>query len=56
MKSIKIVLFIPMQPTAVKSTSRMKFMTKTRVQVIDHANVDVHHTLAGSSQIDFFDG
>ena len=56
MKSMKISFFIPMQPAAVKSTSRMKFMTKTRVQVIDHYNVDVHNTLAGSSQIGFFDG
>ena len=56
MKSMKIVIFIPLEPAALKSTSRMKFMTKTRVKVIDHANVEVHHTLAGSSQIDFFDG
>ena len=25
-------------------------------EVIDHPNVDVHNTLAGSSQIGFFDG
>ena len=56
MKIMKIVIFIPIEPAPVESTSRMKFITKTRVEVIDHPNVDVHHTLAGSSQIDFFDG
>ena len=41
---------------SVRSTSHMKFMRKQRVQVIDHLSFDVHNTLAGSSQIDFFDG
>ena len=56
MKRMKIVIYITMQPDALKSPSRMKFITKTRVQVIDHPNVDVHHTLARPSQIDLFDG
>ena len=56
MKSMKIVIFIIIEPARVESTSRMKFMSKTRVQVIDHPSFDVHNTLAGSSQIEFFDG
>ena len=56
MKSMKIVIFISLQPAAVKSTSRMKFMTKSVSPRRHHNNVDVHNTLAGSSQIDFFDG
>ena len=53
---MKIVIFIIIEPARVESTSRMKFMRKQRVKVIDHANVDVHNKLAGSSRIDFFDG
>ena len=37
-------------PTAVKSTSRMKFMTKTRVQVIDRQRFNVHLIVAGSAK------
>ena len=39
MKRMKIVIFIQMQPAQVKSTSRMKCMTETRVQVIESPNV-----------------
>jgi hypothetical protein len=53
---MKIVIFIIIEPARVESTSRMKFMRKQSVKVIDPHNVDVHNTLAGSSQIDFCDG
>ena len=53
---MEIVIFIIIEPARVESTSRMKLMRKQGVKVIDHYNVDVHNTLAGSSQIDFVDG
>jgi hypothetical protein len=56
MKSMKIVIFIIIEPARVESTSRMKLMRKQRVEVIESHNVGFHHTLAGSTQIDFFDG
>ena len=56
MKSMKIVIFIIIEPARVESTSRMKFMRKQSFQVIDPQSFDVHNTLAGSTQIDFFDG
>ena len=56
MKSMKFVISIPMQPARVKSTSRMKFMRKSVSPRRHPHNVGVHNMLAGSSQIDFFDG
>ena len=56
MKSMKIVIFIIMKPARVESTSRMKFMRKQSVKVIDRQSFHVHNTLAGSSRIDFLDG
>ena len=56
MKTEKIMILTKLQPAALKSTSRMKLMRKQSVQVVDPHNVDVHHTVAGYSQIDFFDG
>ena len=53
---MKFVIFIPLEPARVESTSRMKLMRKQSVQVIDHPNVDVHNTLAGSRRIDLLDG
>ena len=53
---MKVVSFIIIEPARVESTSLMKLMRKQSVKVIDHPNVGVHNTLAGSTQIGFFDG
>ena len=52
----KNMIFTILQPATVESTSCMQLMRKQGVQVIDQHNVDVHHTAADYSQLDFFDG
>ena len=56
MKLMKIVIFIIIEPARVESTSRMKLIRKQMHPRRQSRNVDVHNTLAGSSQIDFLDG
>ena len=56
MKSMKIVIFIIIEPARVESTSRMKLMRKQMRPRRHHHNVDVHNMLAGSSQVDLFNG
>ena len=53
MKSMKIVICIPMEPARVELTSRMKFMRKQMRPRRQSRNVGFHHMLAGSSRIDF---
>ena len=50
---MKIVIFIIVEPARVESTSRMKCSTRSVSPRRQPHNVDVHHTLAGSTQIDF---
>ena len=56
MENMKILIFIPIEPARVESTSRMKVMRKQMRPRRPHRNVGFHHTLAGSSRTDFFDG
>ena len=56
MEIMKIVIFILTEPARVESTSRMKLMRKQMHPRRQSRNVGFHHTLAGSSRIDFLDG
>ena len=56
MKSMKIVIFIAIEPARVESKSPMKLMRKQMRPRRQSRNVGFHNTLTGSSTIDFLDG